>query len=213
MTPSPAQERAAPPRWGILGGTFDPVHYGHLVIAEQARDELALAGVLFLPAAQPVHKLGAAPAAAADRVAMIELAIADNPAFTLLALEVERGGPSFSVETMERLVADRPTDEFVFIISAENARSFHTWRRPERLLELCQVAIVNRLGYPTPGRGEMVERFGALAERFLFVESVELGHSASDIRARVAGGQSIRYLVPASVEDYIAQHRLYRKAD
>ena len=210
MTSSAEAQRAERPRWGILGGTFDPIHYGHLVIAEQTRDELALAGVLFMPAAQPVHKPAAEPASAADRVAMIGLAIADNPRFALLAAEVERGGPSYSVDTMERLVADRPDDRFVFIISAENARSFHTWRRPERLLELCQVAIVNRLGYATRDRADLGERFGALAERFLLVESVELGHSASDIRARVGSGRTTRYLLPPSVEAYIAQHGLYR---
>ena len=200
------------PRWGIVGGTFDPVHFGHLVIAEQAADELSLAGVYFMPVAQPVHKPAGALASAADRRAMLELAIADNPRFTLLDIDLERGGSSYSVETMELLVARRPADRFGFILSAENARQVHTWRRPERLLELCQVAIVNRLGYPTPDRTELAQLFGALAEQFLFVESVELGHSASDIRARVARGRSIRYLVPAPVEDYIAQHRLYREA-
>lgn len=201
------------PRWGILGGTFDPVHFGHLVIAEQAADELDLAGVYLMPAAQPVHKPAGALASAVDRRAMLELAIADNPRFALLDIELERGGSSYSVETMELLVEQRPAERFVFIISAENARQFHAWRRPERLLELCQVAIVNRLGYPTPDRTELAARFGALAEQFLFVASVELGHSASDIRGRVARGRSIRYLVPAPVADYIAQHRLYREAD
>lgn len=197
-------------RWGILGGTFDPVHYGHLLIAEQTREALDLAGVYFMPAAQPPHKPDVIVSPSDHRLAMVELAIAGNPDFQLLRSEVERGGPSFSVETMARLTAERPADRFVFIVSTEAARELPSWREPRRLLELAELAVLPRLGYPPLEPDWPARHFPRLEHRFLFVDAPALGHSASDIRARVAAGQTIRYLVPPSVEAYIAQHRLYR---
>jgi nicotinate-nucleotide adenylyltransferase len=197
-------------RWGILGGTFDPPHYGHLVIAEQTREALDLAGVLFMPAAQPPHKLERDITPAAQRSEMVALAIADNPAFSLLTIELERGGPSYSVDSLERLSADRPGQEFVFIVSVEAARQMPTWRDPQRLLELTEVAVVPRLGYPPLEMGWADHAFPGQRDRFLYASSSPVGYSASDVRARVATGQSIRYLVPPPVEDYIARYRLYR---
>jgi nicotinate-nucleotide adenylyltransferase len=200
-------------RWGILGGTFDPPHYGHLLIAEQVRDALALAGVHFVPAAQPPHKIDRPISPAGHRRAMVERAIADNPAFDLLAVELERGGLSYSVDTLEQLTTDRPADRFVFIVSVDAARQLPDWHEPRRLLELCEVAVVPRLGYPPLDASWASAAFGGLAQHILFVDSPALGHSASDIRRRVAAGRTIRYLVPASVEDYISQHRLYVSDD
>lgn len=197
-------------RVGILGGTFDPIHYAHLAIAEQARDDLDLRSVLFVPASVPVHKDAATVTPAADRVAMVELAIADNPCFELSRVEIDRAGPSYSVDTLERLAADEPGRQNVFIMSAEAAGSLPGWRSPRRLLELAEVAIVPRLGYALPSRSWLAAEFPGQADRFLFVDTPALGHSASDIRARVRSGRSIRYLVPSPVEDYIVQHLLYR---
>ena len=197
-------------RWGILGGTFDPPHYGHLVIAEQTREALELAGVLFMPAAQPPHKLEWDITPAAHRRDMVQLAIADNPAFSLLTIELERDGPSYSVDSLERLSADRPGQEFVFIVSVEAARQMPTWRDPQRLLELTEVAVVPRLGYPPLEAGWADHAFPGQRDRFLYVGTSPVGHSASDVRSRVAAGLTIRYLVPPAVEDYIARYRLYR---
>jgi nicotinate-nucleotide adenylyltransferase len=197
-------------RIGILGGTFDPIHYAHLAIAEQAREELSLFSVLFIPAALPVHKPPATVTPAQDRVAMVELAIADNPCFALSRAEIDRAGPSYSVDTLEQLAADRPESRYVFIMSAEAAQALPGWRSPRRLLELAEVAVVPRLGYALPSRDWLAGQFPGQSSRFIFVDTPALGHSASDIRGRVRSGRSIRYLVPAAVEDYIVQHGLYR---
>jgi nicotinate-nucleotide adenylyltransferase len=197
-------------RWGILGGTFDPPHYGHLVIAEQVHEVLQLTGVLFVPAARPPHKADRVITNADHRLAMVDLAIAGNPHFSLSRAEIDRGGTSYSVETLERLTADRPGDRFTFIISTEAARQLPTWREPRRLLELCEIAVVPRVGYPRLESDWAAHEFGGLEHRFLAVDTSPVGHSASDIRRRVASGRTIRYLVPPPVEDYIVRYGLYR---
>jgi len=195
-------------RWGILGGTFDPVHYAHLAIAEQTREALGLDGVLFMPAGQPVHK-PMARASAEDRLKMLELATADNPGFVVSRLEVDGSQPGYSVNTLERLTGERPQDRFVLIMSSEAAHALPSWREPERLLEMCQVAVVPRLGYEMPSRDWLATHFPGREDRFLLVDASRLGHSATDVRARLAEGRSIRYLVPPAVEAYIGQHHLY----
>ena len=195
-------------RWGILGGTFDPVHYAHLAIAEQTREALGLDGVLFMPAGQPVHK-PMARASAEDRLKMLELATADNPDFVVSRLEVDSSQPGYSVNTLERLTGERPQDRFVLIMSSEAAHALPSWRGPERLLEMCQVAVVPRLGYEMPSRDWLATHFPGREDRFLLVDASRLGHSATEVRARLAEGRSIRYLVPPAVEAYIGQHHLY----
>jgi nicotinate-nucleotide adenylyltransferase len=195
--------------WGILGGTFDPVHFGHLAIAEQTRESLRLDGVIFMPAGVPPHKPAGAFAPAADRSAMVQLAIADNSAFRLSTIELERPGPSYAVETLERLQEEDPA-EYVFILSSEALSGLGSWRDPDRLLELCRIAAVPRPGYPMLDRAWVAEHFPGREDRVLFMEGPRLGHSASDIRRRVGEGGSIRYLVPDSVATYIADHGLYR---
>jgi nicotinate-nucleotide adenylyltransferase len=203
-----AQRDAA--RWGILGGTFDPIHFAHLAIAEEARESLTLDLVVFIPAAIPVHKPRATVSSAEDRARMVELGIADNACFRLSRIELEREGPSYSVVTVEQLARENPGVDLVFLMSAEAAHSLSTWRAPRRLLELCQVAVVPRLGYALPSRAWLAGEFPGQADRFIFVDTPALGHSASDIRARVRAGRSIRYLVPPAVQEYIVQHGLYR---
>lgn len=195
-------------RWGILGGIFDPIHYGHLAIAEQTADALDLAGVLFIPAGQPVHR-DQPIATAADRLRMVQLATADNPRFLVSAMEVESDRPSYSVETMELLTAEHPEDDFVLIMSAEAARALPSWRDPLRLIELAEVAIVPRLGYEDVKGEWLDEVFPGRQDRFQFVETTHLGHSATDIRERRSEGRSIRYLVPPVVEAFISGNDLY----
>ena len=195
-------------RWGILGGIFDPIHYGHLAIAEQTADALDLAGVLFIPAGQPVHR-DPPIATAADRLRMVQLATADNPRFLVSAMEVEAERPSYSVETMEQLTAEHPEDDFVLIMSAEAARALPSWRDPVRLIELAEVAIVPRLGYDDVRREWLDEVFPGRQRRFHFVDTTHLGHSATDIRERRSDGRSIRYLVPPVVEAFISGNDLY----
>ena len=199
-------------RWGILGGIFDPIHYGHLAIAEQTRDALDLAGVLFIPAGQPVHRDDPA-ASGDDRVRMAELATADNPHFAVSRLEVDANRPSYSVETLETLAIETPERAFVVMVSAEAAVLMPTWYRPKRLLELAQVAVVPRLGYADISHEWLEHHFPGQVDRFTFVQTTRLGHSSSDIRARIAAGRSVRYLVPAVVETYIGEHHLYGADD
>jgi nicotinate-nucleotide adenylyltransferase len=199
-------------RWGILGGTFDPIHYGHLAIAESAREELGLAGVLFVPAGLPPHKPDRIISAPSHRAAMVELAIADDPAFRLSRIELDRSGPSYSVDTVRLLLeadAEASPERYVFIVSVEALASLHTWREPRRLLELSVLAVVPRLGARSPGRAWIAEHFPGQEDRVLFLDGPELGHSASDIRRRASQGRSIRYLVPPAVEAYIKEHSLY----
>ncbi len=208
-TPAPASGA-----WGVLGGTFDPIHCAHLAIAEQTREALGLAGVLFVPAGVPPHKLGQRITPVAHRTAMVELAIRDNPAFRLSRIEADRPGPSYSVETVERLLADPPqpwdpAGGLVLIVSMEALLGLETWRGPERLLRLCRLAVVPRRGYPVRARTWMSEHFAGLEDRVIELDGPDLGHSASAIRERVAAGRSIRYLVPPAVEAYILDHGLY----
>jgi nicotinate-nucleotide adenylyltransferase len=203
-------------RVGILGGTFDPVHFGHLVIAEQVREALDLDRVLFVPDRIPPHKPDAALTPAADRAAMVELAIAGNPAFVMSRIELERAGPSYTVDTVAELVeaATRRVvaREFFFILSSEALAGFRTWHEPLRLMTLCRLAVVPRPGAPLPDAGWLESHLpaGAAADRVECVQTVPLAHSASDVRSRAAAGRSIRYLVPPAVEAYIREHRLYR---
>ncbi len=198
-------------RWGILGGIFDPIHYGHLAMAEQACEELDLAAVLFVPAGQPVHR-DAPHTSAADRLAMIELAIADNPAFAVSRYEIDREEPSFTVHTLEVMAAHESKPNLVLIVSAETAALMPTtWRNVDRILELAQVAVVNRLGFDDITADWLATHFPGRHDRFTLVQTSRLGNSATDIRARVAAGKSIRYLVPPAVAAHIGEHHLYRE--
>jgi nicotinate-nucleotide adenylyltransferase len=200
-------------RVGILGGTFDPVHFGHLVIAEQVREALQLDRVLFVPAARPPHKLNVPVTPAADRAAMVELAIAGNPAFAVCRIEMERSGPSYTVETLETLADEGRRAgimrKLFFILSSEAAAALPTWRAPARILELAELAVVARPGFATQDAEEAIRAEIGPTDRVLAIDTVPVAHSSSDVRARAAAGHSIRYLVPPAVESYIRDHRLY----
>jgi len=204
-------------RVGILGGTFDPIHYGHLVVAQQVCEALRLDRVLFIPAALPPHKLDEEIAPAADRAAMVELAIAANPGFAMSAIELQRAGPSYTVDTLAELVEEaarqRVARELYFILSSEALAGLGRWHEPERLLRLARLAVVQRPGAPLPDMaqlGDMLPGGAASVDRVECVDTVPLANSSSDVRARAISGRSIRYLVPPAVEAYIRDHRLYR---
>jgi nicotinate-nucleotide adenylyltransferase len=204
-------------RVGILGGTFDPVHYGHLVIAEQVREALDLARVLFVPAGLPPHKLDERITPAADRAAMVGLAIADNPAFELCRIELDRDGPSYTVDSLELLAAEAARQgverELYFILSEEALAGLPEWQAPERIMAFCRLAVVPRPGAAAPDEADLAARFAGQADRIIAVRTVPLANSASDVRRRAAAGQSIRYLVPPAVAAYIEAHHLYRSPE
>jgi nicotinate-nucleotide adenylyltransferase len=195
-----------------MGGTFDPIHYAHLAIAEQTREALDMAGILFVPAGIPPHKPEQIVSPPSARASMVELAIADNPRFRLSRIELDRPGPSYTVDTLAGLLdkdAHRSPERYVLIVSAEAFLGLPSWREPALILELARLAVVPRLGYPSPGRAWVAEHFPGLEKRVIFLAGPILGHSASDIRRRAAAGRSIRYLVPPAVASYIAEHSLY----
>jgi nicotinate-nucleotide adenylyltransferase len=203
-------------RVGILGGTFDPIHCGHLVIAEEVREALALDRVLFVPAGLPPHKLDERITSAHHRAAMVALAIAGNPAFALSRIELDRDGPSYTVDTLELLAAEAERQgvdrELFFILSEEALAGLPEWQGPERIMALCRLAVVPRPGSTAPDEADLEARFAATADRIVPIRSVPVAHSASEVRRRAAAGQTIRYLVPPAVEAYIRDHHLYRSA-
>jgi nicotinate-nucleotide adenylyltransferase len=202
---------------GLMGGTFDPIHIGHLAVAEEARDALGLERILFVVAGTPPHKAPGAVTEVEHRVAMVELAIARNPAFELSRIEVDRPGPSYSADTVvdldraERAAGRSP--DLTVIMSAETFTDLPSWHEPERLLALARVAVVPREGYPAPEPGWLARQLpatGGQEARVDFLEGPRLGLSSTALRDRVANGRSIRYLVPDPVAGYIASHSLYR---
>lgn len=195
------------PSVGMMGGTFDPIHVGHLVIAEAVREALTLDRVLFVPAGVPPHKPAAEVTAVEHRVAMVELAIAGNPAFELSRVEVDRSGPSYTVDTVEALALDA---DVTVILSAETFHELPTWHEPERLFAAARVAVVPREGYPAPDRAWLAATFPGREDRVVYVTAPHFGLSSTAIRERVAAGRSIRYVVPDAVATYIAHHHLYR---
>lgn len=200
-------------RVGIFGGTFDPIHTGHLVLAEQCREQCGLDEVWFVPAAAPPHKLDAAISPAKTRCEMIEFAIAGNPQFKLSPIELDRSGPSYTVTTLEQLHSEDPTRELFLLVGADSIRELSTWRQPQRIMELATVVAVNRgrdLLLPAEAEKQLADNLGsAAAGRVQFIKMPAIDISATDIRQRVAAGRSIRYLVPRAVEVYIQQHQVF----
>jgi nicotinate-nucleotide adenylyltransferase len=200
-------------RLGLLGGTFDPVHLGHLLLAECCREQLPLDRVLFLPAAVPPHKRDRELTAASERIEMLELAIAGHERFAVSRLEIDRGGVSYTVDTLRHFRQEDPAGDLFLLIGADMLRDLPHWREAEDVCRLAIVAAVRRAG-----GGDL--DFTALAdvassERIdLFrrhqVEMPAIGLCSTGIRRRVAAGQSIRYQTPRAVEKYIETHGLYR---
>ena len=197
-------------RLGIFGGTFDPIHVGHLILAEQCREQCQLDEVWFVPAAQPPHKMNAVISPSKTRCDMIELAIAGNSHFRLSTVELDRPGPSFTVTTLENLKLEDSTRELFLLIGADSLRDFPSWRNPGRILELATVVAVNRGQSPMPDLAPLRSVFGNLVEsRIRGVEMPAVELSASNIRHRVGVGKSIRYLVPEDVEAFIVKNGVY----
>ena len=192
-------------RIGLYGGTFDPIHFGHLRAAENAREELGLDLVAFVPAAVPPHR-GAPVSAASDRLAMVRIATTPYAAFEAWDHELRREGPSYTIETVEALVAAHAADAFVLVVGADTWPEIPTWREPERLLALVEVGVVDRPGYAPP---PLTPPFaGARGARRVCGPGLPL--SASAIREHARSGRSVRFLVPDPVADYIGERGLYR---
>ena len=211
MTPDvQAGERIDPPApvvedsIGVFGGTFDPIHHGHLAIAEEAREALGLASVRFVPAAASPFKTDRTVTPAEHRMAMVEAAIAGNPHFQVSRMELDRPAPSYTVDTLETLASCGP-ESLWLILSSEALAGLPRWREPYLVLDLARLAVVPRGGSAWVG-----EHFPGREDRFAFLGGPLLPISGSVVRRRAAAGRSVRYLVPDAVARYIVQHRLYR---
>ena len=186
-------------RIGILGGTFNPPHIGHLLMAEQVGNQLDLDEVWFMPTAKPPHAPGKTTIASQHRLKMLQLAIKDNPRFKIQPYEINRGGKNFTVDTMAYFVEEYPECDFYFIIGADSANDLSTWRQIDRLVSLVQFVGVRR-----PGQAPYNNQYP-----ILWVDSPMVDLSSTEIRLRVYLEQSIKYQVPDLVAEYIYEHKLY----
>ena len=198
-------------RVGVLGGTFDPVHNGHLIIAEEAQAKLGLSKVIFIPAGRPYFKDGENVSDMERRLEMLELAINGNPSFEIDTMELEREGATYTIDTMEELRTRMGKDvELFFIIGIDALSELRRWREPERLVSICHFATMRRPGFTELDLEAMEGEVSGVSERVHVLDNVQVDISSSDIRERVELGQSIRYLVPPAVRGYIEEQGLYR---
>jgi nicotinate-nucleotide adenylyltransferase len=194
-------------RLGLFGGTFDPVHLGHLVIAETAREAFGLDRVVWLPAGDPPHK-GTDVSPQEHRYAMAVLATAGHPSFEVSRLELERTGPSYTLHTVEHYRAAQPGTELFFITGVDTVLELMTWHRPEEVVRLCRFIAATRPGWdPERLRKALPDAF---LERIEVLETADIEISSTELRQRVRRGESVRYLVPDPVEAYLRKHHLYR---
>ena len=202
-------------RIGILGGTFDPPHLGHLLIAETARVALDLETVIFLPAGEPWLKSGQRITPAHHRLKMVQLAVADNPDFCVSDCEIRRIGATYTVDTLRQLRSGFvPETELYFIVGSDVLDQFHRWKEPEAILQMCRLAVIERPGGPEQGIAALRENFAdALdAGAVVSVAGPRVDFSASELRRVLAAGQSTRYQISDAVAQYIAEHGLYQES-
>jgi nicotinate-nucleotide adenylyltransferase len=197
-------------RLGLLGGTFDPIHLGHLLLAETAHETLRLTQVLFVPAGDPPHKQHVPKTPAQHRQAMVELAIAGNPGFALSLIDLERPGPHYSTDTISLLRAQYhlAADDCFLIIGGDSLGDLPTWHDAAKLITQCRLAVSRRPGYQ-PDLKALEATLPGVSAQLNWVDMPALGLVASDIRARAQNEQSIRYQVTDKVRQYIEQHQLY----
>jgi nicotinate-nucleotide adenylyltransferase len=200
-------------RLGIFGGTFDPVHLGHLLLAENCRETCGLERVVFVPCARSPHKQDRQPTSGAARLEMLRLAIGGNDDFEASDLELQRGGISYSVDTVAAIRQANDDTELYFLLGADSLAQFHLWKQPERICELATLLVIMRPGTEKPRIAtELFARLPDGGLRMMNCAAPLIDISSSDIRARVAAGKSIRYRTPRAVEEYIRANRLYRNS-
>lgn len=198
-------------RLGVLGGTFDPPHVGHLILAEEARTSLGLERVLFVPAGDPWRKVGQHVTSAEHRLAMLRLALASDPYFDVCTLEAERPGPSYTADTLEALHRQHgPGLELYFILGEDALRDLPNWKKPERIVTLAWLAVAPRAQGSGPTTSDLEAAVPGLSQRIVPVAMPTIDISSTALRARARAGVSLRYLVSLAVDEYIRRHGLYR---
>jgi len=196
---------------GIMGGTFDPIHIAHLIIAEEARTRLELDRVIFIPAGEPWMKPGHIVSLAEQRVEMVKLAISSNAAFSLSLIEIERPGPTYTVDTLEQLLGELGYDTQLFLLLGwDSVAELPAWKAPYRVSKMATVVSFPRPGFNKPEVAALERAMPGITERMVFLEEPYLEISSTGIRKRIADGGSVRYLVPDSVRQYIIEYRLYK---
>lgn len=190
---------------GLFGGTFDPIHIGHLIIAETVKDTLKLDKIIFIPAANPPHKLGKRITDSRHRLSMIQMAIVDHKDFQLSEIEIAHKSSSYSTETVQLFLDLYPSDELLFLIGGDSLKELHTWHEPDRLLKMIKIVVVQRPGI------NLKKVSSCFLDQVIFVDAPLIGISSSNIRQNILEQRSIRYLVPDSVADYIHENKLYNK--
>lgn len=201
---------------GLFGGSFNPIHHGHLIVARAVAEMLRLSRVVFVPAPNPPHKPDARLADASDRLEMVRLAVAGEPLLECGDIEIRRPGPSYTILTIQEYRQPTGDQELFWIIGADSLAELHTWHRVTELVELCRIVTVARPGFELPDLGGLEkmlsrEQVSRLKRDILSTPRIDI--SATDIRRRVAEGRSIGYLVPTSVRQYIEERGLYRLGD
>jgi nicotinate-nucleotide adenylyltransferase len=190
---------------GIFGGTFNPPHYGHLIVAEFIREEVGLDKIIFIPCSIPPHKQNneylSQIASPEHRFEMVKLAITGNKFFEVSDIEINRGGVSYTIDTVNYFVSNFPEEKFYLLIGADQFAEFHTWRKPDEIVQKVNLIVFNRPGFVIPKT-----EFSKFAT-FITIPNIEI--SASTIRKRIRHGKSIKYLVPPAVEEYIFVNKLY----
>lgn len=202
---------STPNRLGILGGTFDPIHYGHLIIASYAAEALDLNTVWFMPAQTPPHKIGQDISPVEDRVEMVKLAIDDDDRFDFSDFDLQRNKPSMTADLLERVAMEMPEFELLFIAGADSLIDFPTWNDPQQILHRAQLAVAKRSGATIEDK--VFDPIPNFRERTVVFDSPIVEISSTDIRERMSDNKSIRYLLPPAVETYILEHGLYRQSN
>jgi nicotinate-nucleotide adenylyltransferase len=188
---------------GILGGTFNPPHIGHLIVAESVRDQLKLDKILFVPSYSPPHKLYSQVALPTQRYEMVEIALEKNRNFSVSDIEIAREGKSYTIDTINTLIGIYPGSQLFLIIGLDNLMDFSDWKSPNEIISKVELVVMNRPGYDVDIKNEF-KRYATI------VKVPSIGISSSDIRRRVKMGRSIRYLVPYEIEQYIFKKGLYK---
>jgi len=197
-------------RLGLFGGTFDPIHIGHLILAEQCREACRLDKVWIVVAKEPPHKRGIRRTAVHHRLEMARLAVAGDSSFEVSEIEAQRSGPSYSVDTLAQIQAERPDDELFFLIGGDSLIDLPTWREPDRIARMATIVGANRPG-STP-ENPPASLFGPDSHPLQHVTIPPIGISSTDLRHRMAEGRSVRYMIPKPVQAYIDAHKLYAAA-
>ncbi len=198
-------------RVGILGGTFDPPHIAHLIIAELARVRLELDKVIFIPAGEPWMKSARIVTSADGRVEMVSLAISSNPAFSLSLIEVNRTGPTYTIDTIEQLSGEVGYDVGLFLLLGwDSAAELPSWKAPDRITKMARIVVFPRPGFTKPEPEDLEKAMPGIAERMVYMDEPYLGISSTCIRQRIREGKSVRYLVPDKVWQYIDEHNQYK---